>query len=90
MGAEHGLDRRGVGAAARVAGAMDVELVRDPARLGALLELADVLLAAARVHRHHRHQAPAGDEAHEQEPPLEFRHVAGRIGRAAERTLPGG
>jgi len=64
------------------------QLVGDPGRLGALLELTDVLLAAAAVHRDDGDEAAAGDEADEQQPPLEFRHVAGRIGPVAERTLP--
>jgi hypothetical protein len=64
--------------------------VGDPRRLGALLELADILLAPAALHRHDRDEAPAGDEADEQQPPLEFRHVAGRIGRVMERTLARG
>jgi hypothetical protein len=84
MGAEHVLDGRGVGAAGTA------ELIGDPGGLGALLELTDVLLAAPALHRHDRHEAPAGDEADEEEPPLEFRHVAGRIGRVAERTLARG
>jgi hypothetical protein len=64
------------------------QLVGDPGRLRALLELTDVLLAAAAVHRDDGDEAAAGDEADEQQPPLEFRHVAGRIGPVAERTLP--
>jgi hypothetical protein len=83
MGAQHvhdecRIDRPAVAAA---------QAVRDPRRLGPLLELAHVLLAAAAIHREDRDEAPAGDEADEQQPPLEFRHVAGRIGRVEERTL---
>jgi hypothetical protein len=66
------------------------EPVGNPCRLGALLELAHVLLAPAAFHRNHRHEAAAGHEADEQQPPLEFRHVAGRIGRVVERTLARG
>jgi len=82
VGTQDGLDGR------RVEATTTSELLGDPARLGALLELADVLLAAPAVHRHDRDEAAAGDETDEQQPPLEFRHVAGRIGRVAERTLP--
>jgi hypothetical protein len=82
MRAQDPLDRRRVGTPA--AG----ELVRDPGGLGALLKLADVLLAPLAVHRHDGDEAAAGDEADEQQPPLEFGHVAGRIGLVAERTLP--
>jgi hypothetical protein len=82
MPADHRLDR------CRVGTAPTCQLIRDPGGLGALLQLADVLLAPAAVHRHDRDEAAAGDQADEQQPPLEFRHVAGRIGRVAERTLP--
>jgi hypothetical protein len=80
MGTQDRLDGRGVDAIG--------ELVRDPGCLGALLELADVLLAAPAVHRHDRNETAAGNEPDEQQPPLEFGHVAGRIGPVAERTLP--
>jgi hypothetical protein len=82
VGAE---DRLDVG---RVEGGATCQLVGDPGRLRALLELTDVLLAPSAVHRDDSDEAAAGDEADEQQPPLEFRHVAGRIGPVAERTLP--
>ena len=56
------------------------EPLGDPGRLRPPLELADVLLAPPPVHRHDRDEAAAGDEPDEQQPPLEFRHQAGRIG----------
>jgi hypothetical protein len=82
VGAE---DRLDVG---RIDSAASCQLVGDPGRLGALLKLADVLLAATAVHRDDSNEPAAGDEADEQQPPLEFRHVAGRIGPVGERTLP--
>jgi len=72
----------------RVGPATTCQLVGDPGRLRALLQLADVLLAATALHRDHSDEAATGDEADEQQPPLKLRHVAGRIGRVAERTLP--
>ena len=59
------------------------EPLGDPGRLGAPLEVGQVLLATPPVHGHDRHEAAAGHEADEQQPPLEFRHQAGRIGREA-------
>ena len=56
------------------------EPIRDPGRLGAPLEPLDVLLPPPAIHRDDGDEAPAGDESDEQQPPLEFRHVAGRIG----------
>ena len=81
MRPQHSLDGRRIRAAAAA------ELIGDPGGLGTFLELADVLLAPPAVHRHDCDEAAAGDEADDQQPPLEFRHVAGRIGRVAERTL---
>jgi hypothetical protein len=63
------------------------ELIGDPGGLGPLLQLADVLLASPAVHRDDRNEPAARHEPDEQQPPLEFGHVAGRIGRVAERTL---
>jgi len=93
MGTQHGLDGGRVRTPRRVATspcAVGGQLVGDPRRLGALLELADVLLPAPSVHRHDGNEAAARDKADEQQPPLEFRHVAGRIGPVAERTLARG
>ncbi len=56
------------------------QLVGDPCRLGAALQLCEVLLAPPAIHRDDRDEAPAGDEPDDQQPPLEFGHVAGRIG----------
>jgi len=84
MCAQDRLDGRSVGPAAPVPAG---ELVGDPGGLGPLLELADVLLPPPALHRHDCDEATAGDEADEQQPPLELRHVAGRIGPVAERTL---
>lgn len=86
MGAQDIFDERRIGRPSAARG----QPIGDPGRLGALLELADVLLAPTAFHRNHRHEAAAGHEADEQQPPLEFRHVAGRIGRVAERTLARG
>jgi len=52
----------------------------DPRRLGPSLELVEVLLATPSAHRHDRDEAPARDEAHDEQPPLKLGHQAGRIG----------
>jgi hypothetical protein len=83
VGSEHGLDGR------RIDGFAVPELIRDPGGLRLALELADVLLAATAVHRHHRHETAASDQADDEQPPLEFRHVAGKD-RAAPRSAPRG
>ena len=90
MRAQDILDGPRIGTAWHLAAAALRKLLRDPRRLGALLEVADILLPAPPVHRHDKDEAPAGHEADEEQPPLEFRHVAGRIGRVAERTLARG
>jgi hypothetical protein len=79
---QHGGDGRAVD---RVCG--PCQALGDPVRLGGPLELVEVGLAALAVHRHDRDEAAAGDEADEQQPPLELRHQGGRIGRTA---APGG
>jgi hypothetical protein len=84
MRSEDVLDRFGIRARAN---APRPELIGDPGRLRALLHLRHVLLAPPPVHRHDGDDPAARDEADEQQPPLELRHVAGRIGRVAERTL---
>ena len=78
MEPQDGLDRR-AGRSDRPPG----EPLDDPGRLGPSLELADVLLAPPAVHRHDRDEAAARNEPDEQQPPLEFRHQAGRIGPPA-------
>ncbi|HEX3265236.1 MAG TPA: hypothetical protein VHR16_06165 [Candidatus Limnocylindrales bacterium] len=50
------------------------EPLGDPVRLRGPLQVLEVHLAALSVHRHDRDEAAAGDEADEQEPPLEVRH----------------
>jgi len=90
VGPEDVLDDCRIGAVPRLAAPARGELLGDPCGLGALLELADVLLAAPPLHRDNRDEAPARHEPDEQQPPLEFRHVAGRIGRVVERTLARG
>jgi hypothetical protein len=87
MRPQDGFNSHRVWSGVRLAPAAGTHLIGDPGGLGALLELPDVLLAPPRLHRHDCDEPPAGNEAHEQQPPLEFRHVAGRIGRVAERTL---
>jgi len=81
VGPQDGLDD------GRIRTASPGELVGDPGGFGTLLELADVLLAPPALHGHDCDEAAAGDDADDQQPPLEFRHVAGRIGRRTERTL---
>jgi len=68
--AEDGLD--GGGIQGSLAGG---EPLGDPAGLGPLLELAHVLLAAPALHRNDRDEAAAGDEADDEQPPLELRHA---------------
>lgn len=78
MDAQDGLDR------SRIQGTIPGgELIGDPRRLGAALELVEVLLAPPPVHGNDRDEATAGHEADEQQPPLEFRHQGGRIGLEA-------
>jgi len=84
VGAEDCLDRRRVRADAPGAAR---ELVGDPGGLGPLFELADVLLPPPAFHRNDCDEAATRNEADDQQPPLEFGHVAGRIGRVAARTL---
>jgi hypothetical protein len=90
VGPKHVLDDGRVRPVPRLAAPACGELLGDPGGLGALLELADVLLAPPPLHRDDRDEASARHEPDEQEPPLEFRHVAGRIGRVVERTLARG
>jgi hypothetical protein len=59
------------------------EPLGDPGRLGPPLELGDVLLAPPSVGRHDGDEAATGHEPDDEQPPLEFRHLAGRIGRGA-------
>jgi hypothetical protein len=47
---------------------------RDPAGLGRELGLVEVLLASGAVEEDHGDEAAAGDEADEQQPPLELGH----------------
>jgi hypothetical protein len=54
--------------------------VCDPRRLAPTLKLAEVLLTSTAVHQDHRHEAAAGHEPDDQQPPLELRHQAERIG----------
>ena len=65
------------------------EPIGDPRRLGAALDLVEVLLAPPPVHGNDRDEAAAGHEADEQQPPLEFRHQGGRIGLGAS-SVPAG
>jgi hypothetical protein len=60
----------------------------DPRRLRPALELDDVLLAPPAVHRDDRHEAAAGHEADDEQPPLELRHQAGRIGPGGAPGFP--
>jgi len=75
VGPQDVLDGRGIGTAPRLATPARGELIGDPRGLGALLELADVLLPASPLHRDDRDEASARHEPDEQEPPLEFRHA---------------
>ena len=59
------------------------EPIGDPGRLGPPLQLRDVVLAPPTVRRHDRNEAAPGHEPDDEQPPLEFRHLAGRIGRGA-------
>lgn len=52
----------------------------DPVRLGPPLEVGEIFLATTTVRRYDRHETPARHEPNEEQPPLEFRHQAGRIG----------
>jgi hypothetical protein len=78
MEPQDGVDGLGVDSTARTG-----EPLRDPGRLGSPLELRDVLLAPPDVRRHDRDEAAPGHEPDDEQPPLEFRHLAGRIGRGA-------
>ena len=78
MDPQHGLDE--LGAERSIASA---EAVGDPCRLCPSFEVSEILIAATAVHRDDRDESPAGHEPDEQQPPLEFRHQAGRIGPAA-------
>jgi hypothetical protein len=51
----------------------------DPGRLGGPLALIDLVLAASAVHEDERHEAAAGDQADDQEPPLELGHQGCRV-----------
>jgi hypothetical protein len=62
------------------------EPLGDPGRLGSPLQLCDVLLAPPSVRRHDGDEAATGHEPDDEQPPLEFCHLAGRIGRGAPRS----
>ena len=84
MDAQHGLHRSRIEVA--IPGSKPVG---DPRRLGAALHVVEVLVAPPPVHRNDRDEAAAGNEADEQQPPLEFRHQGGRIGLEALAVPPG-
>jgi hypothetical protein len=78
MEAQDGVDGQGIDTTAGSG-----EPLGDPGGLGSPLELRDVLLAPPPVRRHDSDEAATGHEPDDEQPPLEFRHLAGRIGRGA-------
>jgi len=51
----------------------------DPRRLGGPLALTDLVLATGAVHEDQRHEAAAGDQADDQQPPLKLGHQGCRV-----------